>query len=98
MALGGFLNWVERLDYEQWPAIMEIGFGGILAVRTRLIPKLLAQWLLENCDLCDTSLNLPHGKVLIYKEDIHATLGLPMGPLEISEGKSSKSNTEFLER
>ncbi|KAJ8422519.1 hypothetical protein Cgig2_028276 [Carnegiea gigantea] len=37
MAQGGFLNLVERLDYEQWSTIMETWFGGILAVRTRLL-------------------------------------------------------------
>ncbi|KAJ8423419.1 hypothetical protein Cgig2_032669 [Carnegiea gigantea] len=64
MALGGFLNLVERLDYEQWSAIMDIGFEGILAVRTRLLPKRLAKWLLEKYDLWDTSLNLPNDKQL----------------------------------
>ncbi|KAJ8434111.1 hypothetical protein Cgig2_024229 [Carnegiea gigantea] len=43
MASGGFLNLMEMLDYEQWSAIMETRFGGILAVRTRLIPKRLAR-------------------------------------------------------
>ncbi|KAJ8445809.1 hypothetical protein Cgig2_027890 [Carnegiea gigantea] len=43
MALGGFLNLVERLDYEQWSAIMDTEFGGILAVRTRLVPERLAR-------------------------------------------------------
>ncbi|KAJ8424455.1 hypothetical protein Cgig2_016222 [Carnegiea gigantea] len=85
MAPGEFLNLVERLDYEQWSAVMDTGFGGILAARTRLDP-----W--------DTSLNTPNSKLQIYEEDVHATLGLPMGPIEISEGKSSENNIEFLEQ
>ena len=39
MAPRGFLNVVERLDHDQWIAITPTGFGGMLAVRTRLIPK-----------------------------------------------------------
>ena len=97
MALGGFLNLVERIDYKQWSVIMEIGFGGILAVRTRLIPKRLVRWLLGKYDPWDTSLNPPNGKVLIDEEDVYVTLGLPMGQLKISEGQSSQTDIEFLE-
>ncbi|KAJ8423245.1 hypothetical protein Cgig2_022416 [Carnegiea gigantea] len=72
IAPGGFLNLVGRLNYKQWSAIIEKGFGGILAVRTRLVPKRLARGLLEKYDLWDTSLKLPNGKVLIYEEDVHS--------------------------
>ncbi|KAJ8429927.1 LOW QUALITY PROTEIN: hypothetical protein Cgig2_017977 [Carnegiea gigantea] len=95
MAPGGCLNLVERLDYEQWLAIMEIGFGGILAMRTRLILKRLARWLLEKYDPWDTLLNLPNGKLLIDEEDVYVTLGLPMGQLEISEGQSSQTDIKW---
>ena len=73
-------------------------FGEILAVRTRLVPKRLARWLLEKYDLWDTSFNLPNGQLLIYEEDVHVTLGLPIGLVDISEGKSSESDVEFLEQ
>ena len=95
MASGGFLNVVERLDHDQWRAIMPIGFGGMLAVRTRLIPKRLARWLLESYDPWETSLKLPNGKVLIYEEDVLAMLGLPMGALEVKEAKASDNDTEY---
>ncbi|KAJ8429930.1 LOW QUALITY PROTEIN: hypothetical protein Cgig2_017980 [Carnegiea gigantea] len=98
MCPGGFINLVERLDYEKWSAVMEIGFGAILAVRTRLILKRLARWLLEKYDPWDTSLNLPNGKVLIDKEDVYVTLDLPMGQLEISEGQNLQTDIEFLEQ
>ncbi|KAJ8445620.1 hypothetical protein Cgig2_018561 [Carnegiea gigantea] len=62
------------------------------------ISKRLAKWLLEKYDLRGTSLNPPKGKVLIYEEDVHATLGLRIGLLEISEDKSSKTDIEFLEQ
>ncbi|KAJ8432985.1 LOW QUALITY PROTEIN: hypothetical protein Cgig2_022629 [Carnegiea gigantea] len=91
----GFLNVVERLDHDQWTAIMPTGFGGMLAVRTRLIPKRLARWLLESYDSWETSLKLPNGKVLIYEEDVHATLGLPVGPFEVREAKTLDNDTEY---
>ncbi|KAJ8451301.1 LOW QUALITY PROTEIN: hypothetical protein Cgig2_014073 [Carnegiea gigantea] len=83
MAPGGFLRLVERLQYEQWLAIVDAGFGGILSVRTKLIPKSLARWLLEKYDPWDNSLNLANGKLLIDEEDVYATHGLPMGEFEL---------------
>ena len=50
IAAGGFLTLVKRLDYEQWSAIVETGFGGMLSMRTKLIPKKIARWLLEKYD------------------------------------------------
>ncbi|KAJ8453110.1 hypothetical protein Cgig2_014873 [Carnegiea gigantea] len=69
VAPGDFLTLVERLDYEQWSAIMQTGFGGILSVKMKLIPKRLARWLLEKYDPWDNSLNLANGKLLIDEED-----------------------------
>jgi len=97
MAPGGFLSLVERLQYEQWLAIVDAGFGGILSVRTKLIPKSLARWLLEKYDPWDNSLNLANGKLLIDEEDVYATLGLPMGEFEINEGQTSDGDIQFLD-
>ncbi|KAJ8447881.1 LOW QUALITY PROTEIN: hypothetical protein Cgig2_012016 [Carnegiea gigantea] len=74
-----------------------IGFGGILSMRTKLIPKKLARWLLEKYDPWDNSLNLANGKLLIDEEDVYAIRGLPMGELEIIEGQSSDADIELLE-
>ena len=97
MAPGGFLTLVERLDYDQWSAIMHTGFGGILSMRTKLIPKKLARSLLEKYDPWHNSLNLVNGKLLIHEEDVYATLGLPIGEYEIIEEQSSDADIEFLE-
>jgi len=69
-------------------------FGGLLAIRTKLIPKPLAWWLLEKYDQWDMSLNLPRGKLLIYDQDMHATLVLPMGQFKYRSSKiqTMKSN------
>jgi len=42
----------------------------------------------------ETSLNLTNGKLLIYDEDVHATLGLAMGTIEMQELKHSDSDVE----
>ncbi|KAJ8438925.1 hypothetical protein Cgig2_033812 [Carnegiea gigantea] len=83
IAPGGFLRLVERLEYEQWSAIVDAGFGYILSVRTKLIPKSLARWLLEKYDPWDNSLNLANGKLLTDEEDVYTTLRLPMGEFEL---------------
>ncbi|KAJ8432080.1 LOW QUALITY PROTEIN: hypothetical protein Cgig2_024690 [Carnegiea gigantea] len=83
MAPGSFLRLVERLEYEQWSAIVEPGFRGIFSIRTKLILKSLARWLLEKYDPWDNSLNLANGKLLIDEKDVYATLGLPMGEFEL---------------
>lgn len=33
--------------------------------------------------------------MLIYEEDVHATLGLPVGPLKVREAKTSDNDTEY---
>jgi len=50
MASGGLVNLIERLNYNQWSTMVDCGFGGFLAIRTKLIPKALAPWLLEKYD------------------------------------------------
>jgi len=52
---------------------------------------------LEKYDHWDNSLNLANGKILINGEDVYATLGLPMGQLEVIEGQTSGADIEFLE-
>ena len=75
---------------------MHLGFEGILSTMIALIPKSLGQWLLERYDLWDTSQNLPNGKLLIDKEDVYATLGLPIGGLKITDVKNWGNSTEFV--
>jgi len=67
-----------------------------LSIRTKLIPKSLARWLLERYDPWDNSLSLANGKLLIDEEDVHATLGLPMGEFEVNEGRTSDDDIQFL--
>ena len=83
---------IERLSCEQYLAVYVIGFGGFWAIRTNAIPKSLGMWLLKNYDFCGIFLNLSnHGILEFTKEDVHATLGLPMGPRKVVEGKACDS-------
>ncbi|KAJ8423136.1 hypothetical protein Cgig2_011757 [Carnegiea gigantea] len=84
MACNKLLFLIKRLDYEQWIAAMETSFGGFLSVRTSTISKDLTTWLLQKFDPASNTLKLSDNRVLeITEEDVHATLALPMGQLEL---------------
>ncbi|KAJ8438204.1 hypothetical protein Cgig2_001922 [Carnegiea gigantea] len=74
----------------------EIDFGGFWAIRTNVIPKTLGMWLLENYDYYGSFLNLSNHRILEFtKEDVHATLRLPMGPKKVVEGKTCDSCEKY---
>ncbi|KAJ8426040.1 hypothetical protein Cgig2_021398 [Carnegiea gigantea] len=88
MTCNKLLFLIERLDYEQWIAIMETSFGGFLSVRTLTIPKDLATWLLQKFDSASNTLKLSNNRVVkITEGDVHTTLALPIGQLEIQRIK-----------
>ncbi|KAJ8432427.1 hypothetical protein Cgig2_016057 [Carnegiea gigantea] len=96
MACNKLLFLIERLDYEQWTAAMETGFGGFLSVRTSTIPKDLATWLLQKFDPASNTLKLSDNRVLeITEEDVHATLALPMGQLEVQVASTCEPKNEY---
>ncbi|KAH9603312.1 hypothetical protein KSS87_015474 [Heliosperma pusillum] len=64
-------------------AIKQMGFEGLLHLQTDTIPGNLAYWLVSTFDPykgCLLDGNLP-----ILEEDIHACMGIPMGPLVVDE-------------
>ncbi|KAJ8446933.1 hypothetical protein Cgig2_026431 [Carnegiea gigantea] len=96
MACNKLLFLIERLDYEQWTPAMETGFGGFLSVRTSTIPKDLATWLLQKFDPVSNTLKLSDNRVLeITEEDVHATLALPMGQLEVQVASTCEPKNEY---
>ncbi|KAJ8425242.1 hypothetical protein Cgig2_014422 [Carnegiea gigantea] len=96
MSISGISHLIERLSYEQYLAVNEIGFGGFWAIRTNVIPKSLGMWLLENYDYCASFLNLSNHRILEFiKEDVHAILGLAMGPKKLVEGKTYDSCEKY---
>ena len=87
---------IERLDYEQRTAVMETCFGGFLSVRTSTIPKDLATWLLPNFNPASNILMLSDNRVLeITKEDVHATLALPMDQPKVQITSTCEPKNEY---
>jgi len=81
MYISGISYLIERLSYEQYLAMNEIGFGGFWTIRTNAISKTLGLLLLENYDYCGNFLKLPNNRISeIKSEDVYAALCLPMGP------------------
>jgi len=95
MATGGLVTLIKILNYDQWSSIMDCAFSGLLAIRTKSIPKATARWLLESYVPWETSLNLPNGKIPVYDEDVHATLGLPIRPVQIQDLKTLYINPKY---
>ena len=96
MSISGISYLIERLSYEQYLAVDEIGFGGFEGIRTNVISKSLGMWLLENYDYCGSFLNLSNRGILEFtKEDVHTTLGLSLGPKKVVERKTCDSCEKY---
>ncbi|KAH9609826.1 hypothetical protein KSS87_012441 [Heliosperma pusillum] len=75
-------------------AIKQLGFEGLLHLQTDTIPGNLAYWLVSTFDPykeCLLDGNLP-----ILEEDIHACMGIPMGPLVVDEAPIGDKSPQFL--
>ncbi|KAH9612453.1 hypothetical protein KSS87_003130, partial [Heliosperma pusillum] len=75
-------------------AIKQMGFEGLLHLQTDTIPGNLAYWLVSTFDPykgCLLDGNLP-----ILEEDIHACMGIPMGPLVVDEAPIGDKYPQFL--
>lgn len=67
------LNEIQRL------AVKELGFGGLLFLETSILPVFLSWWLVSNYDPYSHTLKLKRGWLDITAEDVHLTLGFPLG-------------------
>ncbi|KAH9620093.1 hypothetical protein KSS87_004840 [Heliosperma pusillum] len=75
-------------------AIKQMGFEGLLHIQTDTVPGNLAYWLVSTFDPykgCLLDGNLP-----ILEEDIHACMGIPMGPLVVDEAPIGDKSPQFL--
>ncbi|KAH9603275.1 hypothetical protein KSS87_003028 [Heliosperma pusillum] len=75
-------------------AIKQMGFEGLLHLQTDIVPGNLAYWLVSTFDPykgCLLDGNLP-----ILEEDIHACMGIPMGPLVVDEAPIGDKSPQFL--
>ncbi|KAH9608097.1 hypothetical protein KSS87_021137 [Heliosperma pusillum] len=74
--------------------IQQMGFEGLLHLQTDTVPGNLAYWLVSTFGpykRCLLDGNLP-----ILEEDIHACMGIPMGPLVVDEAPIGDKSPQFL--
>ncbi|XP_031099807.1 uncharacterized protein LOC116004007 [Ipomoea triloba] len=80
---------IKDFNSRQCEVVREIGFGGVLELQVTNAPLRLGYWLVTNFHPEDMSVHLPNGmKLLLTKDDVAATLGLPCGPITITERDS----------
>ncbi|KAL1544913.1 hypothetical protein AAHA92_21704 [Salvia divinorum] len=83
---------LQSLNDKQRSAVKEIEFGALLHYNIKSIPRALARYLLENFEPISCSIALNTGDLLFLdEEDVHITLGFPMGPLPIERKKFQKN-------
>lgn len=58
-----------------------------------IIPGKMAVWLVQNFDMCSCSLPLANGRMRVTERDVHVTLGLPTGPLEVVKPENEINTT-----
>ncbi|KAJ8422110.1 LOW QUALITY PROTEIN: hypothetical protein Cgig2_011153 [Carnegiea gigantea] len=83
MAYNKLFFLIERLDFTQWTAAMETGFGRFL-------------FLFQNFDPTSNKLKLSDNRILeITEKDVHTTLILLMGPLEVRLASAFEPKNEY---
>ncbi|KAH9613073.1 hypothetical protein KSS87_021347 [Heliosperma pusillum] len=87
-------NPTNKQSDNQTLAIQQMGFEGLLHLQTDTVPGNMAYWLVSTFDPykgCLLDGNLP-----ILEEDIHACMGIPMGPLVVDEAPIRDKSPQFL--
>ena len=83
-----FVDMLESLNENQRRAVREIGFGALLNFNIRSLPRALAYYLINNFNSKTSSIELNSGESLFLDdEDVHITLGFPIGSLPINKSK-----------
>ncbi|KAK9669834.1 hypothetical protein RND81_13G157700 [Saponaria officinalis] len=94
------LNLVELmsgLTSDQRAAVQDIGFGGLLHLKVRRVPKNIVDMLLSAFNDGSFMFHTPSFNFLLRKEDVHDCFLLPMGPKEVpilGMGRSKSSSQE----
>lgn len=91
-----FVYVLERLNFNQWESLQDIGFGGLYWLRVKRLPMKLGYWLIDNFNPYSNNIMLPDGQRLsITASSVHDTFGLPMGPNPVILHRSSKEYDPF---
>nr|GMD57182.1 uncharacterized protein LOC109174777 [Ipomoea batatas] len=87
---------MQEFNARQRQAVRDIGMTGILGLEITDTPLTLGQWLVSNFKPMDCSLQLGLGRIVeITREDVAATIGLPLGTREIVCRPSQKVSKEL---
>ncbi|KAH6808346.1 hypothetical protein C2S51_029454 [Perilla frutescens var. frutescens] len=85
---------IKKLNTEQKKAVEELGFGSILHLDVRIIPKKLSYWLVDNVDPQSKEIKLNNGRRLRFDaEDVSLILGFPRGPQKLAKMRRSEPSS-----
>ncbi|XP_074296682.1 uncharacterized protein LOC141627122 [Silene latifolia] len=87
-----FIN--SGLSDMQISDIREMGFGGLLCLKTDMIPGHLAYWLVSEFDPFTSS--LLNNQLPVRDEDVHLSTGLPLGQVTIEQAGKYDQTNEFM--
>ncbi|KAK9672918.1 hypothetical protein RND81_12G134800 [Saponaria officinalis] len=86
-----FIN--NNLSERQISDIQEMGFEGILKLKTDKVPGQLAYWLVKKFNPFDSS--LMGGQLKIRDEDIHLAIGIPNGKKVVVQASKKDESDEY---
>lgn len=98
MSPRGLSQLVKKIkdDQDKHQAVCDIGFGSLLDFDLMKLDDSLCMWLVQNFHPYSRTLRLGSGKELVItEEDIHCTLGIPMGSKEVIEACPDMNNEEY---
>ncbi|KAK9049597.1 hypothetical protein SSX86_031434, partial [Deinandra increscens subsp. villosa] len=88
-----FIEMVEGLNEEQKSEIRRIGFGSVLSFNIEHVPTGLGQWLVNNYDENNNTLNIGSCKFNVTPLEVSQILGIPMGEELVSEKERPRGTT-----
>ncbi|KAK9049198.1 hypothetical protein SSX86_031835 [Deinandra increscens subsp. villosa] len=88
-----FIEMVEGLNEEQKSEIRRIGFGSVLSFNIKHVPTGLGQWLVNNYDENNNTLNIGSCKLNVTPLEVSQILGIPMGEELVSEKERPRGTT-----
>ena len=90
---GMIVKLIQKLSEAQKKAIQDIGFGGLLGLKCKVLRRDLCAWLVDQFDPISCVLNI-HGKSLkLSPKDVEHILGLRYGGIDVeTSGPAQKIN------
>nr|GMD95380.1 uncharacterized protein LOC109160869 [Ipomoea batatas] len=87
---------VASLTQRQRQDVISIGMEGLLSLQVTEMPQLLGHWLVAHFEPATMSLKLGNGRYIsITAQDVAHVLGLPNGPVPITERDGQLVGTEL---